>query len=125
MNAKRKKLIYLIITLIVVLLVVIIIPNFSFADKYGLADDLNTYRGNMGNSPIFDKFANVIIGVIQVVGTLTSVIVLVVIGIRYMVSSIEQKAEYKKTMGNYIIGCVMLFAISNILGIAYDILSKW
>ena len=53
-------------------------------------------------------------GIIQVVGTIIAVGVLMVIGIKYMMGSAEEKAEYKKTMLPYIIGAVILFAAVNI-----------
>ena len=38
-----------------------------------------------------------------------------------MFSSIEERADYKKTMMGYIIGCVMVFALTNLLSIVYNI----
>ena len=51
-----------------------------------------------------------IAGIIQVVGIITSVIVLMVLGIKYMMGSAEEKAEYKKTFIPYIVGAIILFA---------------
>lgn len=60
---------------------------------------------------------NTIVGIVQVIGTVLSVAVLAVIGIKYMVGSVEERAEYKKTLMPYIIGAVLVFGITNILGI--------
>lgn len=67
------------------------------------------------------KIGNKIIGAIRVIGSIISVIALTVLGIKYTIGSVEEKAEYKKTMKPYIIGAVMVFAITNILGIIQDI----
>lgn len=67
------------------------------------------------------EIGNDIIGVIQLVGSLISVGVLVVIGIRYMMGSVEERASYKKAMTPYLIGAVMLFAITNILAIIVNL----
>ena len=48
-------------------------------------------------------------------GIITAVITIVVIGIKYMIGSVEEKAEYKKTMIPYLIGVVMIGSISGIL----------
>ena len=40
-----------------------------------------------------------------------------------MLGSVEEKAEYKKTMIPYVIGAILLFATSNLLGIV-DSVSK-
>lgn len=36
-----------------------------------------------------------------------------IIGIKYMTGSLEEKANYKKTMVPYLVGCVILFRSSN------------
>lgn len=68
----------------------------------------------------FEGFANKIIGGIKVAGTSVSVIMLVIIGIKYIFGSIEEKAEYKKTLKPYIIGAILLFGITNILVIIQE-----
>lgn len=67
---------------------------------------------------------NDIIGVIQIIGTIISVAVLIILGIKYMVGSVEERAEYKKTMLPYLIGAIMLFGITNILAIIASISSN-
>ena len=37
-----------------------------------------------------------------------------------MVGSVEERAEYKKAMMPYVIGAVMVFAITNLLGIMIE-----
>lgn len=105
------------ITIIIVFVVSLIIPNNSFAVDTGLGD-LDQYRGDgtEGQSAKLDSMINTAITVIQIVGSMISVIVLIAIGIRYMFSSIEEKAEYKETMMPYIIGAFILFGISNVVG---------
>ena len=61
-----------------------------------------------------------ILGIVQLVGSIAAVVVLVVLGIKYMMGSEEEKAEYKKTMIPYIIGAVLIFAASNVAGMIYD-----
>ena len=45
------------------------------------------------------------------------------LGIRYMLAGIQEKALYKETMGPYLIGAVMVFAIPNIIAILYDFIT--
>ncbi len=56
-----------------------------------------------------------LIDMLQIIGTFVAVGVLMVIGIRYMAGSAEEKASYKKSMMPYVIGCFLLFGAS-ILG---------
>lgn len=80
-------------------------------------DDYKPSKPNEDQDVI--DMANKVIGVFQAVGSIVSVLALVLIGIKYMMGSIEEKAEYKKTMTNYIIGAVLVFGISNISAIIY------
>ena len=64
--------------------------------------------------------ANKIIGAFQAIGSIVSVIALVLVGIKYMTGSVEEKAEYKQTMMYYIIGAILVFAISNISAMIYS-----
>ena len=66
---------------------------------------------------IFTQRAGLILGYIQVIGMIVAVIGIAIIGLKYMFSSVEGKAEYKKTMMPYIVGCAMLMATSIIIGI--------
>lgn len=70
----------------------------------------------------FVTLGNKVIGGIQFLGSILSVIVLIIIGVKYIIGSAEEKAEYKETMMPYIIGAIMVFAISNILATLAKIL---
>lgn len=63
--------------------------------------------------------AGVILGVLNVLGVTVSVITLMLVGIKYMFGSIEEKAEYKKTMIMYLIGAALTFGITTIPNILY------
>jgi len=67
------------------------------------------------------QFGGSVAGVIQIAGTIVSAGALIIIGIRYVVASAEEKAEYKERMLPYIIGAVLLFGASNIVNIAYKL----
>ena len=56
-----------------------------------------------------------ILGVIQTIGTIAAIVTLIILGIKYMMGSAEEKAEYKKTLMPYVIGAVLVLAASNIV----------
>ncbi len=62
-----------------------------------------------------------ILGVINVVGVVVAIIILMFIGIKYMVGSVEEKAEYKSTMMAYLIGAILLFSITTIANVLYKL----
>ena len=63
-----------------------------------------------------------VLGVIKYIGIITSVLVLVIIGLKYMLGSVEAKAEYKKTMIPYVVGCFMIMGISIILALIEEVM---
>lgn len=64
----------------------------------------------------FNTIGGKIVGMIQSIGNIISIAVLVILGIKYMMGSAEEKAEYKKTMIPYLVGAILIFAASNIAG---------
>ena len=78
-------------------------------------------RENTGD---ITKVGNKIMGILQVVGVLIAVIILMVLGIKYMMGSAEEKAEYKKTMIPYIVGAILIFAAATIANAIYNFVSK-
>ena len=63
---------------------------------------------------------NKILGIIQVVGIILSVGCLMILGIKYMMGSAEEKAEYKKTFIPYLVGALLLFAASALAKTIYQ-----
>lgn len=70
------------------------------------------------------SIGNDIVRIISTIGVVISVIVLVVLGIKYMMGSAEEKAEYKKTLMPYIIGAGLVFAASAIATVVYNFASS-
>lgn len=100
-----------IISIITILLCVIMAASTCFAELdpkningKDSKTDVNAI-GNIGNS---------IATIIRNVGIVAAVIILMVLGIKYMMGSAEEKAEYKKTMIPYLVGAIVLFAASAI-----------
>lgn len=69
-------------------------------------------------------FGGKILSAVTTAGVVLSVIVLAVLGIKYMLGSAEEKAEYKKTLMPYIIGAALVFGASTISTIVYNFFMK-
>lgn len=105
-----------IVVALCVVLAIVMISVSSFAtvtpDSFVATDPTNTTAiVNLGGK---------IIGVVRTVGVLVAVVILLILGIKYMMGSAEEKADYKKSMIPYIVGAVLVFAASTIAGIVYD-----
>ena len=48
---------------------------------------------------------------------------MIIIGIKYVMASADEKAEYRERMRPYFIGAVLLFGASNIVKLAYNMFS--
>lgn len=115
-----KKSIKVILTLLLAIMLVTSIAGTVLAVDPNTV--LNGLNGN-GNVQINDltKVGNNIVTIIQVVGIVIAVIVLLVIGIKYMMGSASEKAEYKKTMIPYIVGAVLIFAGTSLVRVIYSL----
>ena len=65
-----------------------------------------------------------ILGIIDLGGTILAITIMIIIGIQYMKSSLEQKAQYKEKLIPYAIGCLLLFAAPKIASAIYKIAIK-
>lgn len=108
------------IAMLIVMFATAMLPVFS-ADQGTIAPkDVVSHSNTNGVGGLNDVLGT-ILGAIQLVGSFVAVIVLVIVGVRYMTGSVEEKAEYKKTMIPYIVGALLVFAASNVAKIIYDI----
>lgn len=70
------------------------------------------------------EMGGTIVNVLSTVGTVIAVAGIMILGIKYMMGSIEEKAEYKKTMIPYLVGCIFIFCIPKIVSIIYSIVKE-
>jgi len=68
--------------------------------------------------------AGVIFSTISIIGIVISVLTMIVLGIKYMVGTIEERAEYKRVMMPYIVGIILIGGISTIIGIVSNLVSS-
>lgn len=67
---------------------------------------------------------NPIIGTIKAAGIVIAVITLMVLGFKYMMGSVQEKAEYKKTMIPYLVGAILIVAVTQLVGLIADIVTN-
>ena len=76
------------------------------------------------SSGSFEDLSIKVIKVLRTIGAIVCVITLMVLGIKYMLGSVEARAEYKNIFAPYIIGAILLFSIPSILIIVFEIMQK-
>ncbi len=62
-----------------------------------------------------------IVVIMQTVGIVVAVVILLILGIKYMMGSAEEKADYKKSMIPYLVGAILIFAATTIVNVVYQI----
>jgi type IV secretory pathway VirB2 component (pilin) len=113
-----KNIIIISILLIIVFSIPITCQASDVIDELG---DLDQYGKVQGSYDVFRNKVGVFLGFFQMLGSIVSVICLIVMGVKYMMGSVEEKAEYKKTLFPYILGAFMVFATVNLLQVVYEV----
>lgn len=120
MIVKRQKILKTLF-FIGIIISIIIIHTMSYAS----AGQIDVDSVDIGESqidelkPMFES----ILGFVQVIGSAIAVIIIVVVGIKYMWSTTEEKAAYKQTMIYYLIGAILIFSTVNVMAILYNFLN--
>lgn len=82
--------------------------------------DIDQYKPNDIDSDSAGKIETAtskILTVISNIGIAVSVIMLAILGIKYMIGSVEERAEYKQGLVPYVIGAFILFGVTTVVKI--------
>lgn len=106
-------------------LLVIIAMIISFSNIYttnasiagALVNDLD--QGNSGDATAtkVNNVVSVVITIARVIGVAVAIVMLLVVAMKYMTAAPGEKADIKKSAVVYVVGAVVLFAVTGILGI--------
>ena len=110
---KRK--IIKILTIIVMVFILINVTCCVYAGEINPSDFSGIYS-QTGVSDLENKTGQ-ILNIVQIIGTSVSLISLMVLGMRYMLSSPNEKATIKEKLVPYVIGTIIFFAASNLVTI--------
>ena len=116
-NKKLKKMIKV---LVISILIILFVVNFVDAVS---PIDIIPIEENLPSGEIVST-GRKIVTILQTVGVVASVVVLIVIGLKYLLGSVEEKAGYKKSLMPYLVGAGLVFTASLIAQVAYDFFSK-
>ena len=111
----------------IIMLIIITVSSFMATISYADLIDPNDYNPNNGNAEAPEKFTNMvgtIATTIQMIGVVLSVIVIGLLGIKYMTGSVEERADYKKTMIPFLVGTFLIVAVGTVLRIINDLITQ-
>ena len=102
-------------TILVIAMMLVSTVSTVFAER--AAEVLGKLKGNTGAATAVTTTANNIIGIVQVICYAAAVIMLVMLGVKFITASPEGKAEIKKSAIIYVIGAVIVFAAGTLLSV--------
>ena len=110
-----KTLKMLTIILIIAMVFSVTIGTISMASSLDSAEVVGElFNGGSADTSGIKGFGANVVDIITTIGIIVAVVVLLVLGIKYMMGSAAEKAEYKKTMIPYLIGAVLIFGAAAI-----------
>ena len=109
------------ILMMAVMLIIVATPVFAVNTEQAIKD-IDSKISYSGNTDFSNKVGK-IIGFLQWAGAISGVLIITIFGFKYMMGSLEEKAEYKKTMIPFIVGAVVLIAAPQIARLIFSIVS--
>ena len=91
------------------LLTLLLITSYSYAMQVGPITIIPKPPPDGGTIDKVDNIRGKVLFGVQLVGTIIAISTLMIIGIKYMISAPEGKAQYKRQAAPFILGSVLLF----------------
>jgi type IV secretory pathway VirB2 component (pilin) len=116
-STKAIKVISIVMTVLVILMVGLSFSQTVFAITPGSISPTDP----ASTSEITD-IAGRILGFLQVVAVALLVVMIAVLGIKYMMGSAEEKADYKKSFVPLVVGALLVFAAVTVANFIYSVM---
>ena len=112
--------------IILILLFIMVLIMFTSNISMAVIDTSGYNPGSLttDDTSKIASLTGTILATIRNVGIIASVVVLTIIGLKYMFGSLEEKANYKESMIPYIVGCFLLVGCTTIPSIVYEIVNE-
>lgn len=112
---KAKHAAFIILATITLLLIMVPISN-------GYSDNMLDWTFSSPTVPVkLSKLVGIIIKSLRNLSIIVTVLVITILGFKYMVGSVEQKSDYKKDFPNIIIGVTVIAGVFSIISMMFSI----
>lgn len=118
----KKSLKIVSILMIAIMMIMVATPVLAVDPGAAIDDVKDNIDYTDDNTGVAEKVGN-IIGFLQWAGAIAGVLIITIFGIKYMMGSLEEKAEYKKTMVPFIVGAVVVFAAPQLARLIFNIVA--
>ena len=116
----KRKIIRIIVTVLIAVFIVSL-GNSGFA-AISNAQGVKAFNGtsNPVGASAITKIISAVLGVVRTAGAAIAIIMLMTIAAKYIMASAGDRADIKKYAVNYVIGAIILFGTTGILGIVQE-----
>ncbi len=107
------------VKILTIILLAIVLVTFStnvFAAQL-TPDSVTPIYGNTGG---LENTAGKIMGMIRNIAVIASVVIIMILGVKYMLGSVEEKADYKKSFVPLVVGIVLVVAATSIASFIFN-----
>lgn len=109
------------VKIIAMLLIIVTLLSISMSVfATGSALDPKSITASYGTDTGLQNKAGKIMGMIRNVAAIAAVIIIMVLGVKYMLGSVEEKADYKKSFVPLIVGIVLVVAATQIASFIFN-----
>lgn len=115
----RRKITKIILTAFIAVLIITLGTSAFAATNSELVKGFNGTANPTGSTAI-TKIISAVLGVVRTVGAAVAIIMLMTIAAKYIMASAGDRADIKKYAVNYVIGAIILFGTTGILGIVQN-----
>lgn len=113
---KLKKCFVLILSIVLLISIINTTSLASVEEVISAMEGVNTPAENSKVQGVM----NTVIGLIQIAGTGIALVMVTILGIKYLMASPGEKADVKKQIMPMLIGCVLLFGAVTLMSAVYE-----
>lgn len=119
-----NKTVKIISTLLIAVLLVATLSQVCLASDYkNLIDNVDSQgKGTANNINGISNVAGNVIKLIRNVAAIAAVVIISILGIKYMMGSTEERADYKKSFIPLIVGIVVVVAAASIASLLFGLM---
>lgn len=119
MNKTMK---FVMVLMVAIMLVSVVVPVLAAGSGVAINPDDLENAITYGDSTKVQSLVGRIMGIIRNIAIIASVVILMVVGVKFMMGSTEEKAEYKKSLVPLIVGIVLVIGATSIASFIFNTL---
>ena len=107
---------------VIIIIFILAIILFASISRVQASDEIMVWNFNLEQKvpSKVSEIAGVIIKFLRNISIIITVLVIAVLGIKFMIGSVQEKAEYKKDYINIIIGVVFITLVTSIIDVIFS-----